>query len=192
MSTLARLREIMPQEVIATDLPSTYAFAHPLNAMRTGFATVDPRTNGVCWSVDFFTENAEKVLEDGRPLTRRVDPARLVIGSGRSGVVAYHALFYIREEFRRKRLASAVFASEQELYARWGVAQIQLVAADQGVAYWVRQHGFVPDDWGYLRGRLAGWLAKRRLPEIVPTTPAELPWDYLMEQGTMVVYKDLQ
>ncbi len=188
---LLRLRDIVPNAIRTTDLSSAYEFSHPLNFRRWGTAMIDHRNGAVVWRIEFAEEDGQNVLEFGKPLTRKIEPGRLAIGRA-AGVVAYHALFYVRGPFRGLGFAPAVLAAESELYARWGVAQIQILAADEGAAYWVRKHGFRPQSWEHLRERLPGWLARKKLPPVAPATPADLPWDYLVEASPLVVYKDLE
>jgi GNAT superfamily N-acetyltransferase len=192
---IAWLRDGLERAVDERDLDVTYAFAHPLNerrALKRQSIERPPRptSESALWHVEFYEGAGRPVLEG--PLARRLwCAAPLWSTPGSRGAVALNARFVVRDEFRRRGFAQAVYASERELYSRWGVREIQLTATDQGPVVWVKSFGFLPQDPELLAEQYRGWAARTGRPAEVPDDPKDYPAPFLSGCYGLMLYKVL-
>jgi hypothetical protein len=175
------------------DLERAYSFEHPLNATRElrrqGVERRSPPEH-VLWHVEFFDAAGERVLE--RPLARKVFAAERLFGRAPGlGAVAYNATLYLRPECRRQRFGTAVYASETELYERWGIREIHMRALEDGPAVWVKHFGFLPCEPEALAQAYLDWAARHGLPRQPPARAADYPAPFLSEQQGLMLYKAL-
>jgi hypothetical protein len=175
------------------DLERTYAFEHPLNASRElrrqGVERRSPPEH-VLWHVEFFDPAGGRVLE--RPLARKVFAAERLFGRMPAvGAVAYNAMLYLREECRRQRFGRTVYASEAELYERWGIREIHMRALEDGPAVWVRHFGFLPCEPEVLAQAYVEWAPRHGHQPDPPSRAADYPAPFLSEQQGLMLYKVL-
>ena len=176
----------------ADDLGRTYGFLHELNRTRELDESVRFDSQGrrhLRWQLWFFTEAREEVLD--QPLVRKILAAAPLCGSDGHGLVAYNATFYVREHFRRRRLASTVYASESDLYRHWGIRQIQMRAQRDGPSVWIRSFGFLPTEPQLLAADYRGWARRGGHPTERVQNPAEYPEEFLHSVRDLELYKVL-
>ena len=176
------------------DLSRAYAFSHRLNATRElrrhGVERRSPPEH-VLWHVEFFDPAGERVLE--RPLARKVFAAERLMGRvPEVGAIAYNAMLYLRPDCRRQRFGAAVYASESELYGRWGIREIHMRALEDGPAVWIKHFGFLPYEPEALAQAYLDWAPRHGLPPKPPIRAADYPGPFLSEQQGLMLYKVLE
>ena len=176
------------------DLDRAYAFQHALNArrdlVRHGVQRRSPPEH-VLWHVEFYDHHGEQVLD--RPLARKIYACLPLFGEApTAGAVAYNATLYLRPECRHQGFGRSLYASEAELYVRWGIREIQMTALEDGPAVWVKHFGFLPCEPEALAQAYADWAALRGLATEAPSRPADYPAPFLSDQQGLMLYKVLQ
>lgn len=166
---------------VENDLELTYGFAHHLNARRVK-DKLEVRHEAqpyLLWWIRFYERDRDDcILEDGVPLARKVF-AKCGLSSGEVGRVAYNATLFLRSEYRRKGFATALYASEAELYQRWGVDEIQMQATRDGLRVWITRFGFEPMVPELVEFAYRNWAATRRTDPDPPERAADYPPEFL-------------
>jgi hypothetical protein len=188
------LRERLHCAADESDLATTYDFDHPLNHDRSLVRQVVDRMTpeeSVLWHVEFRAPDGVVVL-DGRLARRVFSSTALFASRGRTGIVAYNARFQVRAEFRGQQFARSVYASERELYRRWGVQEIQLRAVDDGPVVWVKSFGFQPQEPEFLAEAYRSWATRNGRPADPPDDVTMYPEPFLSTCQGLMLYKVLQ
>ncbi len=182
--------EFLRQHVAAvadTDLATTYAFEHPLNAEQLlAFQRVE--FDEFTWGV-WIRSTTCFVVE--APIMRRISPNCGLLGSEASGLVAFNEACMILQEFRRNKLGRAVYTAEERLYRAWGVREIQMRAAEQGRWVWVRKFNFLPSDPGTFAEAYADWAVGEGVDPSPPEKAADYPEAFLSTLPPIILYKEL-
>src|SRR5262245_41975033 len=137
---LERLRG-MPGAVADDDFQRTYAFTHPMNAaqrLRSNHPLPGP--DGVQWQIELFDATGTPLCDGW--LARNAYCSHPLVASRGRGAVARNARFVLSPTFRRRGVATALYASEETLYRRWGIREIHITAQQDGPVVWVRGFGF--------------------------------------------------
>lgn len=175
------------------DLERTYGFEHFLNRERVlakqSIVTVGPDECAL-WHIDFFDDTSERILET--PLARKVYTGKPLYGRDATGAVALNATFFLRPDCRGKKFGRAVYGSERELYARWGIEEIHIRAVQDGPAVWVKKFGFLPAEPEVLAQQYLEWAARAGEPLEPPDDPANYPRPFLSRLAGLMLYKVLR
>ena len=175
---------------VPLDLQETYSFSH--EAVTARFLTrLEVKSHSLLWAVMLHCDG-ESILD--RNLARRLVQDWQLASRPEKGLIAYNAEFYLKEEFRRRRVASTVYPREFDLYRRWGVPEIHMMAQEQGRLVWLRQFGFRPpsDVAVMLQTEYAGWAEKRGLSTTAPIDPIDYPDEFLLARHELKLFKVVQ
>ncbi|HEX4385559.1 MAG TPA: hypothetical protein VH083_21510 [Myxococcales bacterium] len=153
------LRVNVAASVEFADLDETYTFEHACNEARD-LVSQQLKNAYFQWLVQFADRSSNWSLS--QPLSRSVHPACPLWGSGGSGTVVYNHAFYPIPACQKCGFATALYANEARLYARWGVREIQMIANDSGPVVWVKRFGFLPKDPFALQEAYSTWARKWR------------------------------
>jgi GNAT superfamily N-acetyltransferase len=149
-----------------------------------------PLSDQVLWQIEFFEQSGGRVLDS--PLARKVFGSRSLYGErNRIGAVAYNAAFYLRPESRRRGFGRTLYVSEENLYRRWGIREIQMRAMEDGPATWIKHFGFVPREPALLAQQYRDWAQRRGLPVDPPAQSADYPDPFLSSCNGLILYKVL-
>ena len=187
------LRQIPGASVAAHDLSDTYGISHPLNDSRELSKQIVERSGDeewLLWGLKIYDANREQVLE--APLVRKVYRSRPLRSVRSNGPVAYNALFKIKARFKGQGLAKHLYAAEGELYKKWGVKEIHIVAHEDGLVVWIKKFGFLPRRPGALATMYASWAQRRNIAQSPPISPADYPESFLQSLDSLELYKVIE
>ena len=182
------LRTSLNADVSPDDFELAYGFEHPLIAQRALVRQV-AMAGDFQWQVQFFDGTGECMFKSNGALTRRLYTNIPLCGARSTGPVAYNESFRLKTPFRRKKLATSVYREEEQLYARWGVKEIQMQAIEAGPAVWIKKFEFLPKHPGALAEAYVTWAAEMGLEGEPPANPALYPTPFLNTRPELELFK---
>lgn len=193
--SLSWLQERLPGEVQRGDLSEAYGFEHPLvggvELDRAWVQQLPSQRQLFRWWVVFTGNDGDPLLEEG-PLSRSLAPsAPLFRDTSEHGPVARNHSFFLKPAYQRQGIGRRVYASEDVLYRKWGVREVQVMATRAGPSVWVRKFGFLPKEPEMLAVDYRGWARIRGLATTPPATPAEYPEDFLNSRPGLELYREV-
>jgi GNAT superfamily N-acetyltransferase len=171
----------------ADDLARTYSFRHH-SIHERALVKASVNDSWFEWAINFSNHAGRPLLQV--PLSRKVAPARPLVGNPGSGTVAVNLEFILYPHAQRQGVGAAVYDSEAKLYARWKVAEVQLEATEDGLVVWIKK-GFLPQNPGLVAQKFAAWAKTNGYPPEPPERPVDYPKPFLLSLKWLPLYKEV-
>lgn len=147
----------------------------------------------VIYSVQCFTMAGLPILDR---LERWLCDNKRLLGSNGRSRVACRVRFYVRGNFQGQGIASHIIGREDSLFRRWGAAEIQVTAMEDGRWVWTRpQFGYAirAEDFLLLQQRYTEWQRERGALEVRRATNlVDFPRDFLLSTpNSLALFKTL-
>lgn len=166
-----------------------------LTRLRLRLLENTPDGNRLTYLVAFFTRSSEPILE--QDISRWLCDNKALLGRpGYRSKVAVRVGFFVRPAFRGAGLAVYLLAREENVFRKWGAAEIQVLAMCLGRWVWTRpRFAYSMDtfDFQTLQERYKEWQRAGGATSIVQAPDlSAFPRDFLLSAvNSLTLYKTL-